>query len=135
MNKYLRWFSIVTWLGILAMLWFAVPALFVPEYVINTLGLDPDRSTVWLRNVGMLLLLLAIFNATAARAPHQHPVFAWLIVVNRMIAAVFWLQITLVDALNATSQPQAFIPLFVGDLAFGTVMASLLYIGLRREAG
>ena len=58
MNAYLKWFSIVTWIGVPINLYFAVPALFVPEYLIDTLDLNKGFDTIWLRNAGLLIFII-----------------------------------------------------------------------------
>ncbi len=134
MNTWLRAYSILVWLGILVNAIFWVPALFAPQVTIRVLALDPNFSTVWLRNTGMLLILVAIFNAGAARAPHQYPMFAWLVVVARLIAASFFLEIWLFDGLHSSDRPDVFMWFFLVDASFGTVKGVLLYLGLSRAA-
>ena len=68
MNAYLKWFSIVTWIGVPINLYFAVPALFVPEYLIDTLDLNKGFDTIWLRNAGLL-----IFSQQASSPPEPVP--------------------------------------------------------------
>ena len=131
MNAYLKWFSIVVWIGILVNLYFAVPALFVPEYLINTLDLEPDFNTVWLRNTGLLIFLISFYNVAAALAPARYPAIPWLVIGGRFLAAIYWL-IVVLDVLHTSSNPGAFLPFLIGDLTFGTIKAILLYIGLRR---
>ena len=102
MNKYTKGFCILVWLGILVNAVFWVPALFAPQIIIKALEIDPNFSTVWLRNVGMLLLLVAIFNAGAAVAPGRYPLYSWFVVLARLIAASFFLEIWLVDGLGSS---------------------------------
>ena len=131
MNGYLKWFSIVVWVGILVNLYFAVPALFVPDYLINTLDLDPEFNTVWLRNAGLLIFLISFYNVAAALAPARYPAISWLVIGGRLLAAIYWL-IVVLDVLDTSINPGAFLPFLIGDLTFGTVKAILLYIGLKR---
>ncbi|MCH7812254.1 MAG: hypothetical protein IH958_06455, partial [Chloroflexi bacterium] len=83
MNAYTKGFSIVVWIGIVANALFWVPALVHPDTMIKILDIDEDFYTIWLRNVGMLLILVAIFNAAAAIAPGRYPLVSWLVVAVR----------------------------------------------------
>jgi hypothetical protein len=76
MNVYLKVFSILVWVGILVNATFWVPALFAPQVINNVFDFDPNYYPVWLRNVGMLLLLVAIFNGAAAINPQRYQLFA-----------------------------------------------------------
>jgi hypothetical protein len=76
MNVYLKVSSILVWVGILVNATFWVPALFAPQVINNVFDFDPNCYPVWLRNVGMLLLLVAIFNGAAAINPQRYQLFA-----------------------------------------------------------
>lgn len=121
----IRWFRRVVWLSIIVNLCFALPGLIYPDLILTTLGLSPLESTVWLRNAAMLVLAVSLFYIPAAMSPSKYPVFAWLTVASRLIAAVFWLQV-------ASSTP-ALRPYFFTDLSFGLVEAFLLQIGFPQE--
>ena len=131
MNAYLKWFSIVTWIGVPVNLYFAVPALFVPEYLIDTLDLNAGFDTIWLRNAGLLIFIVTFYHVAAALAPARYPAIPWLVIGGRLLAAVYWLIVAL-GVMDISSNPGAFVPFLVGDLVFGTVTAALLYLGLRR---
>jgi uncharacterized membrane protein len=131
-NPYLLWFSIVIWIGIAANALFWVPALVHPETISKVLDQDPNFQTIWLRNVGMLLILVAIFNAAAALAPARYPLVSWLVVAARFIAASFFLEVFLFNSLDSSDRPEVFLWFFIVDGSFGTVKGVLLYAGLRR---
>lgn len=136
-NKYLKWFSIVTWLGVPVNLYFAIPAFFVPTYLIDTLDLGSDFETVWLRNAGLLIFIVTAYHILAAIHPVRYSAVAWIVIGGRLIAAVYWL-IVAIDWWSTSDNPDAFIPFLIGDLAFGGISAALLYFGLRQnraEAG
>ena len=84
MNRYRTGFSIVVWFGIFANALFWVPALVAPNIVINTFNIEGDFWTIWLRNVGMLLLLVGLFNAASALAPTRYPMVSGFIVLSRL---------------------------------------------------
>ncbi|HEU0022761.1 MAG TPA: hypothetical protein VFR55_13985 [Dehalococcoidia bacterium] len=120
------------WAGILVNAVFWVPALFSPQVINNAFGFDPNYSPVWLRNVGMLLLLVAIFNGAAAINPERHQIFAWLVVVARLIAASFFLEIWLLDHYTSSDQPDVFKWFFITDANFGIAKGICLYLGFRQ---
>ena len=131
-NPYLKWFSIVTWLGVPLNLYFAFPALFVPNYLIDTLDLAPGFETVWLRNAGLLIFIVTSYHILAAVAPARYPAVGWLVIGGRLAAAVYWLVVAM-NWWETSGNPGAFVPFLVGDLAFGGVTAVLLYKGLQRR--
>lgn len=132
MNHYLKLFSFLVWAGILVNAVFWVPALFAPQVINNVFDFDPNFFPVWLRNVGMLLLLVAIFNGAAALAPHRYPLFAWLVVVARLIAASFFLEIWLLDHYTSSDRPDVFMWFFITDGSFGAAKGICLYLGLNQ---
>ena len=118
-------------IGVVANALFWGPALVAPHLINDTFGFDPDYYTVWLRNVGMLLLLVSITNAAAAIDPYRYQLFAWLVVVGRFIAASFFLEIWIFDSLGSSDEPDAFMWFFVTDASLGAIKGALLYFGLK----
>lgn len=133
MHTYLKWFSRIVWIGIALNLSFALPALFSPDVIVNTIGVDPNFSTVWLRNAGLLLLIVCFFNVVAALDPDRHSAVAWIVVAGRLMAGTFFLEIFIFDGLNSADRPNALVPFFAVDLTFGTVKGVLLYRGLPQD--
>ena len=131
-NRYLKWFSIVTWLGVPVNLYFAFPAFFVPSYLIDTLNIGGDFETVWLRNAGLLIFIITAYHILAAVSPARYSAVAWMVIGGRLFAAVYWL-IVAMDWWSTSDNPDAFIPFLVGDLAFGGISAVLLYFGLKQD--
>ena len=132
MNVYLKVFSILVWVGIIVNATFWVPALFFPQVINNVFDFDPNFYPVWLRNVGMLLLLVAIFNGAGALNPQRNQLLAWLVVVARLIAASFFLEIWLLDFYTSSDQPDQFKWFFITDASFGIAKGVTLYLGLRQ---
>lgn len=135
MNVYLKAFSALVWIGIVVNAVFWVPALFMPQVINNVFGFDPNFYPVWLRNVGMLLLLVAIFNGAAALDPLRYQLFAWLVVVARLIAASFFLEIWLLDHYTSSDRPNVFMWFFITDASFGIAKGAFLYLGLKQARG
>ncbi|HEV3056619.1 MAG TPA: hypothetical protein VGY48_00165 [Vicinamibacterales bacterium] len=55
-----RWFKRVLWIGILANLALAVPALLAPSQVLALSSLPPATPLVWTQFAALLLVLLSI---------------------------------------------------------------------------
>ena len=133
MNVPLNGFRIVVAIGVLVNAAFWGPALVAPQMINDTFGFDPDYYTVWLRNVGMLLLLVSITNAAAAIDPIRYRLFAWLVVVGRLIAASLFLEIWLFDTLESSDRPDSFMWFFITDASLGIIKGILLYTGLKQH--
>ena len=132
-NAYLRWYSRLVWIGLTFNLGFAVMALFAPHTLQDWMDLEPLEWTAWLRNVGMLLVIVSLFNAGAALAPLRYPLYSWLVPIARVIAATFFFDVVFLNSFDSADRPNAFITLAVFDLTFGVVCGALLYVGLRRS--
>jgi hypothetical protein len=132
LNTYLRWYSRVVWFGILVNAIFWVPAWFAPPFLINSLGLDGNFFTIWLRNVGMLLVLVGIFNAAAALAPARYPLLSWSVIAARLIAASFFLEVWLFNSHRSSDRPEVFMWFFLVDASLGIIKGVLLYRGLAQ---
>jgi hypothetical protein len=133
MKGYLRWYSRVVWFGIVANMSFALLALYAPARLLGLMGLRQDISTVWLRNVGMLLVLVSMFNAGSAVAPARYPLYSWFVPIARVIAASFFFEVSRFNSFNSSEKPRAFVPLCVFDLTMGVICGILLRLGLAQE--
>ena len=92
-SKAAVWFGRVVWLGILANFALAIPALFVPERVIEMANLPPAMPLLWPRFAAWLLILLSLFYMPGAIDPYKYRVTAWLSIVSRL-AGVFFFWVT-----------------------------------------
>ena len=128
-NQYVRWYQKAVWFGIVANLAFCLTAWFAPERILKLLKLEPTPRTMWLRNVGMLLVLVSMFNAGAAVAPLRYPLFTWMVPIARLIASFFFFQIVFKDLRRSTERPRSYIPLMVFDFSMGAICSVLLYLG------
>ena len=134
MKAFETWFSRVIWIGILVNLTFWLPALVAPDMIIDTFDIEGEFWTVWLRNVGMLLILVGLFNGAAALAPSRYPMVSWFVVLSRLIAASFFLEIWLFNSLHSSDRPAVFMWLFITDFSFGTVKGVLLNLALPKDS-
>lgn len=134
LNPYLAWCRRVVWFGVAANMSFAVTALYAPARLLKAMKLRSVESTVWLRNVGMLLVVTSVFNAGAARDPRRYPRCSYLVPTARLIAGSFFLRVSVFNPASSSERPRAFLPLFVFDTTMGLVCGSLLYRGLGDES-
>lgn len=133
LNPYLRWYRRAVWFGVTANMSFALTALYAPQRLLKVMKLRPITSTIWLRNVGMLLVVTSLFNAGAARDPRRYPLYSYLVPTARTIAGMFFLGVATRNPHSSSERPRAFVPLFAFDTTMGVICAGLLYRGLREE--
>lgn len=129
LNGYLKWFRALTWVGVLVNLGFILPALFTPDLMETILGPGMvELSYVWVAAAGMLLMVATLFYIPAAKDPLRYRVYAWLSVVGRGIAAVFWIWQDFRWEL-----PGSIETFFITDLAFCLIFLFLLAKGMPPE--
>jgi hypothetical protein len=127
-NGYLRWFRWLTWVGVVANLGFIVPSIFVPDLLEATLGPGSTAiSYVWLALAGAVLAMATTFYLPAAADPLRYRLFAWLSVVGRGLAAVFWLSQN-----GRWKLPGSIQNFWMMDAAFGVIFLILLWAGYRK---
>ncbi len=90
MNKYAVWFRRTVWAGIVANFLLAVPAIFVPEKMLDLLGLRQTADPVWTSFAALLLLLLSAFYIPGANDPYRYRFNAWLAVLARAAGVIFF---------------------------------------------
>ncbi len=111
--------GIVTVIGIVLNLAFAIPLLFAPESLLNLFGI-PIGQLIWPRFAGGLLIILSCFYAPMVVDLDRFRILAWLqILPARLFGTVFFL-----TAVIGFGAPVGFI---AGALVDGTIMLALLY--------
>jgi mono/diheme cytochrome c family protein len=129
MNRALAAYRWVTWLGILVNLGFILPALSGPDTLETILGPGSvELSYVWVGAAGMTLLVATIFYIPAGVHPLRYPGYAWLAVVGRALAAMFWIGTNLRWHL-----PGPISTFWVTDAAFAVLLFILLQLGMPTE--
>lgn len=124
-NKFVAWFSRVVWLGIIFNLLFVAEQMLAPDMVNVGLGVPITGVTVWNVAHGAMVLALSLLYIPAAIDPLKFPLYSWMIVVSRLLAAVLW-------AFVFTSQP-GFIGPLIMDGAFGIAEGILLQFALPAD--
>jgi hypothetical protein len=127
----LAWYKRVVWVGIFWNLYFAANALYAPWRIHRLLKLRPLGRTIWLRNVGMLLVLVSMFNAGAALDPLRYPLYSAMVAVARLIASFFFFRVAFQNPFHSSDRPRSFLLLATFDGTFGLVCGGLLYRALR----
>ena len=90
-SKNVVWFRRAVWLGIIADWLLGIPTIFAPEWVLDTLGLQPTGDPVWTAFAALLVVLLSLFYIPAARDPHRYKLGAWFTVFARPPGVLFFL--------------------------------------------
>lgn len=129
MNAYARWFSRVTWLGIIANMLFVIPSCFFPEVLLSLLKMHIPDPIIWVRSSGMLLFIISAFYIPGAIDPYRYQATAWIsIFPSRAFGSTFFL-----CAVFFFGQDKGFLSIAFVDLFFGVVEAILLTQALRAE--
>ncbi|HSK81730.1 MAG TPA: cytochrome c [Thermoanaerobaculia bacterium] len=127
MNPWLQWFRRLTWIGVAANLGFILPALFQPDVFDAMLGPGASAlSYVWLGNAGLMLALATMFYMPAGKDPLRYPVYAWLSVLGRGLAASFWIWQKFRWGLSGPIQQ-----FWIMDTVFGILFLVLLTLGFK----
>jgi hypothetical protein len=85
------WFQRVMWVGIVANVALALPALLWPAQMLELSGLPDAAPLVWVRFSGLLLILLSSFYVPAALDCRRARVSAWLSTAGRLAGVIFFL--------------------------------------------
>lgn len=129
MNRWLRVYSWLAVVGAVGQVGFAAAAIFQPD-VFGTM-MATGRvvfSSVWLGNMGMLLIPLSLFMLATARDPVKFAPVAWLVVLEKTLASAYWLRLVLDPAYG-----KDFLPLLVVDGSLAVLPLVLLQLGLPPE--
>jgi hypothetical protein len=126
MNKALFWFRLLVTAGGIANLTFALPAFFAPPVLLELIDVGQLDQSVWLRNVGILLIIITTFYIPAILDPFRYAFNSVVLVVGRFSAGVFFLVLVLF-----ADYPDGFRVLAGGDLVFSTLQAIALFFVFR----
>lgn len=127
MNKPLFWFRLLVALGGIANLAFAIPAFLAPEFLSRLIDVGDIDPNVWLRNVGILLIILSSFYIPAIRDPFRYLFNSVALIVGRFSAGIFFLVLVLF-----ADYPAGFWVLAGNDLIFSLLQAIALFYLLRQ---
>ena len=84
------WFQRVMWVGIVANVGLALPALLWPAEMLGISNLPAAVPLVWVRFSSLLLILLSSFYVPSAIDCRRHSVNAWLATASRLAGVIFF---------------------------------------------
>lgn len=128
MNPTLRWYKVMSWIGVVANITFGLVAFASPDMVIGKLGLPYLEYNIWVQNVGVLLIALSIIYAMAISDPEQYPRLNWLSIVTRGMVALFWLL-----QVMTSEYPGSFYGLLAWDGVLLILVSFLLQYGISAD--
>jgi hypothetical protein len=127
MNAYAKWFSRVTWLGIIVNMFFVIPSCFFPEKMLIFLHMHIPDPIIWVRAAGMLLFIISVFYIPGAIDPYRYIATAWIsIFPSRAFGSTFF-----ICAVAFFGQDKGFLSIALVDLFFGVLEAIFLTLALR----
>ena len=90
LSKWMTRHGVLVWLGIVLNLFFAVPLIFDPAWILGLFNVPPDES-LWPRFAGLLVLIVTIFYIPPAMDVRRHRASAWIAVFpSRTLGAAFF---------------------------------------------
>ncbi|MEH2179782.1 hypothetical protein [Nostoc sp.] len=129
MNNYAKWFSRVTWLGIIANMFFVIPSCFFPELMLTFLQMHIPMPIIWVRAAGMLLFIISAFYIPGALDPYRYQATAWIsIFPSRAFGSTFF-----ICAVLFFGQDKGFLSIAFVDLFFGLTEVILLTLAMRDQ--
>ncbi len=124
-NRYIKLFGSFVALGLIANLIFALPAFVAPQFVVRIFDLGSLDQNVWLRHVGLLLVIISVMYIPAICDPFRYIFIAGLLVAGRLSAGVFFLYLVLF-----ADYPRGFLIIAYTDLGLSIIQAILLFLML-----
>jgi len=127
-NPYLTYFKLTVYLGIIANVLFAIPAVFQPYWLLAYLHLPWVRESIWLRDAGGLLFFLTLMQWAAAHDPFRYKINAAVTVLGRVLFGVFWFW-----AVLFADRPTSFLTLAVGESVLAVLQLVAYVLMMRYE--
>lgn len=129
MNNYAKWFSRVTWVGIIVNMLFVIPSCFFPELMLTFLQMHIPEPIIWVRAAGMLLFIISAFYIPGALDPYRYQATAWIsIFPSRAFGSTFF-----ICAVLFFGQDKGFLSIAFVDLFFGLAELILLTLATRSK--
>ncbi|MBD2564150.1 MULTISPECIES: hypothetical protein [Nostoc] len=129
MNTYAKWFSRITWLGIIVNMFFVIPSCFFPELMLTFLHMQIPVPIIWVRAAGMLLFIISAFYIPGAIDPYRYQATAWIsIFPSRAFGSTFF-----ICAVFLFGQDKGFLSIAFVDLFFGLAELIFLTLAMRNQ--
>lgn len=84
------WSCRIVMTGVVINLIVATPILIAPAWALSLISAPQPEPIIYARLVGLLIILLSLFYLPAALDPGRYRLVAWLAVLARLAAAVFF---------------------------------------------
>ncbi len=128
MTHYEKWHGRVVWLGIIVNMFFVVPLVFVPTWLLGLLDISLDQP-IWARASGMLLFIISVFYIPATWDLKRYRATAWFsIFPSRTFGATFFFL-----AVFGFGHPKGFLSIAIVDASIGLTTLILLSLVTRAE--
>jgi hypothetical protein len=122
----MRLFRISLIVGFIVNMVFAIPAFFAPRVLETMFNVGATDTTVWLRNVGILLMIISTMYLAVIQDAFRYIFIAYLTIAGRFAAGCFFLVLVLF-----ADYPSGFKLLAANDLILSSLQVVLLYLVLR----
>ena len=106
---------------------FAIPAFVAPGFLETMFQIGTTNTPVWLRNVGILLIIISTMYLAVYRDLFRYIFIAYLAIAGRFAAGCFFLVLVLF-----ADYPSGFRVLAANDLVLSSLQAVMLYFVLRK---
>jgi hypothetical protein len=130
MNKFVRWFNITTFIGVLInILGMALPFVLAPQWYLDWFGLPGGGgSVVWMRQAGLLLLFISILYLPGGSDPIRYSLNAKFAVLVRMTIGSYWLWLVFVEG-----QSRSFLIFGAVDCVYAIFNGFLLWLAIKKS--
>ena len=100
MKKFIKWFKIVTFIGVLInILGMALPFILAPQWYLDFFGLPGGGgSVIWMRQAGLLLFFISLLYLSGGSDPIRYSLNAKFAVLVRMTIGSYWLWLVFVES-------------------------------------
>ncbi len=122
MSGSLKLFRISLLVGFGVNMLFALPALVAPGFLETLIDVGTTDTTAWLRNVGVLLVIISTMYLAVFQDPFRYIFIAYLAIAGRFFAGCFFLILVLF-----ADHPPGFAVIAGNDLILSLLQAALLY--------
>jgi hypothetical protein len=128
MNKFVKWFNIATFMGVLInILGMALPFVLAPQWYLDWFGLPGGGgSIIWMRQAGLLLLFISILYLPGGSDPIRYSLNAKFAVLVRMTIGSYWLWLVFVE-----NQPRSFLIFGSIDCVYAIFNGILLWLATQ----
>lgn len=128
MNKFVRWFNIFTFIGVLINIFgMALPFIFTPQWYLDFFNLPGGGgSVIWMRQAGLLLFFISLLYVAGGRDPIRYSWNAKFAVLVRMTIGSYWLWLVFVEG-----QTPSFLFFGILDCVYAIFNGILLWLVIK----